>query len=42
MSSLRRIFEAKDDDFPTAEEAEEAFQTQQHSQEERRQKKQID
>jgi hypothetical protein len=35
MSSLRRIFEAKDDDFPTEEE-EEAFQTQ-HSREERRQ-----
>jgi hypothetical protein len=36
MSSLRRIFEAKDDDFPTEEEEEEAFQTQ-HSREERRQ-----
>jgi hypothetical protein len=42
MSSSRRIFEAKDDDFPTEAEEEAAFQTQHYSREERRQKKQID
>ena len=41
MSSLKRIFEAKDDDFPEEEEEEEeAFQTQ--SLREERRQKQID